>query len=153
MKIEPRIIYSSALADSLEYADPHDFRDDLDREEDCTEEETKILVLQELSLQAILAIAQSGDKEVTIGRDTYSREKLAVRLKKLCCDPRRIIALMLYAADHPDWAWVNFWKAFCPEMTNKDMAMLRKIPPSTVKYHLDNVELPSDAYEFIPENN
>ena len=59
---------------------------------------------------------------------------------------------MLYAADNPDWAWVNFWAVFCPEISVKRMARLRKINSSTVLYYLELTELPSDAYEFIPEN-
>lgn len=150
MKKRPRIIYSSELADRVDPADPYDFRADMDSREE--EQSRTVLAVTELSLQAILEIARTDTGEVTIAGETYSRQDVTRAVKKLCCDPRRIVALMLYAADHPDWAWVNFWKAFCPEMTNREMAALRKINPSTVKYHLDNVELPSDAYEFIPEN-
>lgn len=149
MKKRPRIIYSSELTDRMDCVDPYDFRDELDSRE---EEDSPVLAVRELSLQAILAVARSDRKEVSIAGETYSRQDVTRALKKLCCDPRRIVALMLYAADHPDWAWVNFWKTFCPEMTNREMAALRRINPSTVKYHLDNVELPADAYEFIPEN-
>lgn len=73
-------------------------------------------------------------------------------LEEICCNPRLIVALMLYAADHPDWAWVNFWAAFCPEMSVKEMSRIRKIRKSDVYYWLSRAELPRDAYEFIPEN-
>ena len=74
-------------------------------------------------------------------------------LEQICCDPRRIAALMLHAADNPDWAWVNFWAVFCPEMNLKQMARLRHTNISTVKYYLRRTELPSDIYDFIPENH
>ena len=116
-----------------------------------------------LSLQAILETARAVQHIQTLeklnaalintedGRVTM--RNAIMDLAELCCDPRRIIALMLYAADHPDWAWVNFWAAFCPEMSIRQMAKLRKINSSTVSYHLNQTELPSDAYEFIPENH
>ena len=117
----------------------------------------------ELSLRAILEIAKAAQNIRTLekldatlfetreGRVTMRQAVLD--LADLCCDPRRIVALMLYAADHPDWAWVNFWTVFCPEMSIKQMAKLRKINSSTVLYHLNQTELPADAYEFIPENH
>ena len=117
----------------------------------------------EVNLQAVLEIAKAVQHIQTLeklnaasintenGRETMRNAVL--ELAELCCDPRRIIALMLYAADHPDWAWVNFWAVFCPEMSIKQMAKLRKINSSTVLYHLKLTELPADAYEFIPENH
>ena len=117
----------------------------------------------ELSLQAVLEIARAVRHIRTLeklngaltntGEGRVSMRQAVLDLAELCCDPRRIIALMLYAADHPDWAWVNFWAVFCPEMRIKQMAKLRKINSSTVLYHLNQTELPSDAYEFIPENH
>ena len=87
-------------------------------------------------------------------QETQLHTRTAIRrLEDLCCDPRLIVALMLYAADHPDWAWVNFWAAFCPEITVRQMAGLRKIPVSTVRTHLANVTLPDDAYNFIPDDH
>ena len=86
-------------------------------------------------------------------QETQLHTQTAIRrLGDLCCDPRLIVALMLYAADHPDWAWVNFWAAFCPDITVRQMAGLRKIPVSTVRTHLANVTLPDDAYNFIPDD-
>ena len=117
----------------------------------------------ELSLQAVLETARAVqhirtlEKLNAVSIDTaegrVTMRTAVVDLAELCCDPRRIIALMLYAADHPDWAWVNFWAVFCPEMSIKQMAKLRKINSSTVLYHLNQTELPSDAYDFIPENH
>ena len=117
----------------------------------------------ELSLQAVLETARAVQHIRTLeklngaltntGDGRVTMRQAVLDLAELCCDPRRIIALMLYAADHPDWAWVNFWAVFCPEMSIKQMAKLRKINSSTVLYHLNQTELPADAYEFIPENH
>ena len=117
----------------------------------------------ELSLQAILETAKAVQHIRTLeklngvltntGDGRVTARQAVLDLAELCCDPRRITALMLYAADHPDWAWVNFWAVFCPEMRIKQMAKLRKINSSTVSYYLNQTELPSDAYEFIPENH
>lgn len=117
----------------------------------------------EISLKAVLEIAKAvqqirnlrelqGRKVELNGRRIGVRRSLQ-SVAQECCSPRRIIALMLHAADNPDWAWCNFWAAFCPEMTMRQMAALRKINISTVKYHLDRTQLPTDAYEFIPENH
>ena len=117
----------------------------------------------EISLLAILEIAKAAQqirnlselREKTVepdGHRIYVRRTMQ-SLTRECCSPRRIIALMLHAAENPDWAWCNFWAAFCPEMTMKQMAALRKINISTVKYHLSRTQLPADAYEFIPENH
>ena len=117
----------------------------------------------ELSLQAILETARAvqhirtleklNASSLNTGKGRVTARQAVLDLAELCCEPRRIIALMLYAADHPDWAWVNFWAVFCPEMSIKQMAKLRKINSSTVLYHLNQTELPADAYEFIPENH
>lgn len=116
----------------------------------------------ELSLQSILETAKAvqhirtleklNETLLNTGKGRVTARQAVLDLAELCCDPRRIIALMLYASDHPDWAWVNFWAVFCPEMSIKQMAKLRKINSSTVLYHLNQTELPADAYEFIPEN-
>ena len=117
----------------------------------------------EITLQAILEIAQAVQQvrtldeleQLRIQTETGQiRARRAVRmLARTYCNPRRIVALMLHAADNPDWAWVNFWAFFCPEMTLKQMASLRKISKGAVKYHLGQTELPEDAYEFVPENH
>ena len=117
----------------------------------------------ELSLRAILETAKAvqhirtleklNGTLTTTGEGRVTMRQAVLDLAELCCDPRRIVALMLYAADHPDWAWVNFWAVFCPEMSIRQMAKLRKINSSTVSYHLKQTNLPSDAYEFIPENH
>ena len=117
----------------------------------------------ELSLRAILETAKAvqhirtleklKEPALNTGKGRVTARRAVLDLAELCCEPRRIIALMLYAADHPDWAWVNFWAVFCPEMSIKQMAKLRKINSSTVSYHLNQTELPADAYEFIPENH
>ena len=117
----------------------------------------------ELSLRAVLETAKAvqhirtleklNTASINTGKRRVTIRQQAVDLAELCCDPRRIIALMLYAADNPDWAWVNFWAVFCPEMSIKQMAKLRKINSSTVLYHLNQTELPADAYDFIPENH
>lgn len=104
------------------------------------------------AVQRIRTLAELKQKKISVDGRTVSARRCIVELSHTCCNPRRIIALMLHAADNPDWAWCNFWAAFCPEMTMKQMAALRKINISTVKYHLTRTELPSDAYEFIPEN-
>ena len=115
----------------------------------------------EITLQAILELAKAvqqirsleeleGKNTVTEGCRISVRRRI-MSLAQECCTPRRIVALMLHAADNPDWAWVNFWAAFCPEMTLKQMASLRKINKSTVLYYLQKVELPADAYEFLSD--
>ena len=118
---------------------------------------------KEISLQAILEIAQAVQHVRTLDeleQLSFQTETRRIRarseikmLARTYCNPRRIVALMLHAADNPDWAWVNFWAFFCPEMTLKQMASLRKISKGMVKYHLSQTELPEDAYEFIPENH
>ena len=154
------IIYNSDLLERLEVADSHDFRDDLDH---AAEEREHVRIQPvELSLQAILEIARAvqhirdlqelEDAEIRINGKNLPLRKSVKALSRICCDPRRIVALMLHASDHPDWAWINFWTVFCPEMTRKEMAAMRKLNPSTVKYLIDKVELPEDAYEFVPEN-
>ena len=117
----------------------------------------------EITLQAILEIARAVQQVQTLDElDRLSvqtgncriRARHGIRmLERTYCHPRQIIALMLHAADNPDWAWVNFWAFFCPDMTLKQMASLRKISKGTVKFHLAQTELPEDAYEFIPENH
>ena len=72
----------------------------------------------EFTLQTILEIAQAAEhvrsldefNERTVQAGTGRvRAGRALRiLTRTCCSPRRIIALMLHAADNPDWAWVNF---------------------------------------------
>ena len=100
----------------------------------------------------IRSLRELRDHTVEV-QDQQLHTRTAVRrLEELCCDPRLIVALMLFAADHPDWAWVNFWHAFCPEMTLRQMGRERHINASTVKYWLNHVELPADAYDFIPED-
>ena len=117
----------------------------------------------EITLQAVFEIAKAAQRINSL--EELARENMQIGDRKLwlrrsvrslehiCCDPRRIAALMLHAADNPDWAWVNFWAVFCPEMTLKQMAKLRRINVSTVKYHLKRTELPSDVYDFVPENH
>ena len=117
----------------------------------------------ELSLRAILETAkavqhirtleQLNEILTNMGEGRVTIRRTVIGFAELCCDPRRIVALMLYAAEHPDWAWVNFWAAFCPEMSIREMAKMRKINPKTAAAYLKQTELPSDAYEFIPENH
>lgn len=104
------------------------------------------------AVQHIRTLEKLNGITMEIGNVRVGLRRAMPALSELCCDPRRIIALMLYAADNPDWAWVNFWAVFCPEISVKRMAKLRKINSSTVLYYLEQTELPSDAYEFIPEN-
>ena len=116
----------------------------------------------EFSMQTILEIARAAEHVQSLDEFNHLivqaepepvRASRALRmLARTCCNPRRIIALMLHAAENPDWAWVNFWAFFCPEMTIRQMASLRKISKGTVKYYLNQVELPEDAYDFIPRD-
>ena len=113
-------------------------------------------------MKAVLGIARAAQRintldelaEYTVeaGKKKISLRRAVRSLEKICCDPRRIAALMLHAADNPDWAWINFWAVFCPEMSRKEMAKRRHLNASTVKYYLRQTELPSDIYDFIPEN-
>ena len=117
----------------------------------------------EITAQAIIEIARAARwidtleelarENVQLGEKRIGLRRAVRSLEKICCDPRRIAALMLHAADNPDWAWVNFWAVFCPERNVKQMARLRHTNISTVKYYLDQAELPSDIYDFIPENH
>lgn len=154
------IIYDSDLVERLNEADGGaDFRDGLDEETAETNQRVQVV---ELSLAAVLEIAKAAQHcrtlaelnraTVRIDGQTVPLRRTLRSVEEICCDPRRIVALMLRAADNHDWAWCNFWAAFCPEMTQKQMAGLLKVNASTVKYHLDNVQLPEDAYDFIPEN-
>ena len=115
-----------------------------------------------ITLKAVLEIARAAQRIDTLdelaehiveaGQLKIGLRRAVRSLERICCDPRRIAALMLHAADNPDWAWVNFWSVFCPEMSRKEMAKLRHINIGTVKYYLRQTELPSDIYDFIPEN-
>ena len=128
---------------------------------DAAERAQERLQPVEITLQAVIEIAKAAQrinsledlarKSVQIGDRKIWLRRSVRSLEQICCDPRRIAALMLHAADNPDWAWVNFWAAFCPEMGMRQMARLRHTNISTVKYYLDQVELPSDIYDLIPE--
>ena len=122
-------------------------------EEQCVELSLQAILETAKAVQHIRTLEKLNATSINTGKGRVTARQAVLDLAELCCDPRRIIALMLYAADHPDWAWVNFWAVFCPEMRIKQMAKLRKINSSTVLYHLNQTELPSDAYEFIPENH
>ena len=112
----------------------------------------RVILEMAKAVQHIRTLEKLNESAIESGNIRVSLRRAMPALSELCCDPRRIIALMLYAADNPDWAWVNFWAVFCPEISVKRMAKLRKINSSTVLYYLEQTELPSDAYEFIPEN-
>ena len=124
--------------------------------------QSKSLAVLELRADEVIEVARAASNirsicELNRHRMTIQDRELCTRravktLEQICCDPRLIVALMLFAADHPDWAWVNFWHAFCPEMTLRQMGHERRINVSTVKYWLNHVELPADAYDFIPED-
>ena len=116
----------------------------------------------DLDLQTVIKVAAAAqhiqdledlrNHQTCIGGELHYTRRAIKPVAHLVCDPRRIIALMLYAADHPDWAWVNFWTAFCPDMSVRQMAALRGISRSTVQYYQKAASLPQDAYDFIPEN-
>ena len=125
-------------------------------------ERSKHLEVLELRADEVIEVARAASSIRSLrelrdhtqevqGKEIRTRRAMKT-LEQICCDPRLIIALMLYAADHPDWAWVNFWAAFCPDMTMRQMARLRKINVSTVRMALQNCALPRDAYEFVPED-
>ena len=122
-------------------------------EEQCVELSLQAILETAKAVQHIRTLEKLNATSLNTGKGRVTARQAVLDLAELCCDPRRIVALMLYAADHPDWAWVNFWAVFCPEMRIKQMAKLRKINSSTVLYHLNQTELPADAYEFIPENH
>lgn len=134
--------------------------DDRKNEAEQTPEQLKPV---EISLAAIIEIARAvqhidsleelSGKCIKIGEKKKGLRRSIRSLEKICCDPRRIAALMLHAADNPDWAWVNFWAAFCPEISMRQMARLRHINVSSVRFLLAHTELPSDIYDFIPENH
>lgn len=130
---------------------------------EAAESRTGALIPAEISLQAVFEVARAIHQVHTLealdrltvkaGNCRIGLRRAVRSLAQICCDPRRIAALMLHAADNPDWAWVNFWAVFCPEMTLRQMAKLRHTNVSTVKFYLSQTELPSDVYDFVRENH
>ncbi len=61
---------------------------------------------------------------------------------------RKIIALMLFAADHPDWAWINFY-TYLGRMTPPRIAELRGVSQSNVR-RLLKLTVPTEIYDRLP---
>ena len=59
---------------------------------------------------------------------------------------RKFVAALLYASDHPDWAWCYFYREF-GRMTIRQTAQLRNISQSNVKRLLD-IRVPTEIYEY-----
>ena len=57
---------------------------------------------------------------------------------------RKIIALMIFSADHPDWAWTHFYTTI-GRRTVGWIAEIRKLSQSTVR-RLLTVTVPEDKY-------
>ncbi len=61
---------------------------------------------------------------------------------------RKIIALMLFSADHPDWAWTHFYMVIGRKSTAW-IAEIRKLSQSTVR-RLLTVRVPAEIYDQLP---
>lgn len=61
---------------------------------------------------------------------------------------RKFVAALLYASDHPDWAWCYFYREF-GRMTIQKTAQLRNISPSNVKRLLE-IRVPAEIYDLLP---
>lgn len=61
---------------------------------------------------------------------------------------RKIIALMMFSADHPDWAWVHFYTEI-GRKTVGWIAITRQISQSTVR-RLLTVKVPEEIYDLLP---
>lgn len=61
---------------------------------------------------------------------------------------RKFVAALLYASDHPDWAWCYFYREF-GRMTIRQTAQLRNISQSNVKRLLD-IRVPTEIYDLLP---
>lgn len=61
---------------------------------------------------------------------------------------RKIIALMLFSADHPDWAWVHFYTEIGRKSTAW-IAKIRNLAESTVR-RLLKVKVPAEIYDQLP---
>ena len=61
---------------------------------------------------------------------------------------RKIIALMIFSADHPDWAWVHFYTEIGRKSTAW-IAEIRKLSHSTVR-RLLTVRVPAEIYDLLP---
>ena len=60
----------------------------------------------------------------------------------------KVIALMMFSADHPDWAWVHFYTAI-GRKSIAWIAEIRKLSQSTVR-RLLNVKVPAEIYDLLP---
>ena len=61
---------------------------------------------------------------------------------------RKFVAALLYASDHPDWAWCYFYREF-GRMTIRQTAQLRNISQSNVKRLLE-IRVPAELYDLLP---
>ena len=61
---------------------------------------------------------------------------------------RKIIALMIFSADHPDWAWTHFYTTI-GRRTVGWIAEIRKLSQSTVR-RLLTVTVPAEIYDLLP---
>ena len=61
---------------------------------------------------------------------------------------RKIIALMMFSADHADWAYVHFYTEI-GRKTVGWIAETRQISQSTVR-RLLNVKVPEEIYDLLP---
>lgn len=61
---------------------------------------------------------------------------------------RKIIALMIFSADHPDWAWTHFYSTI-GRKSIPWIAEIRQISQSTVRRFL-TVQVPEEIYDLLP---
>lgn len=61
---------------------------------------------------------------------------------------RKFVAALLYASDHPDWAWCYFYQMF-GNMTLQQIAQLRNISKANVKRNLE-LKVPEEIYDLLP---
>lgn len=61
---------------------------------------------------------------------------------------RKIIAALLFSADHPHWAYCYFYQMF-GNMTLQQIAQLRNISKANVKRNLE-LKVPEEIYDLLP---
>ncbi|OQA78270.1 MAG: hypothetical protein BWY31_04363 [Lentisphaerae bacterium ADurb.Bin242] len=80
------------------------------------------------------------------------RMQLLFRLAPSILDPRRIVCLCDRCADSPAYWDSNRTHYFCPDLTYREIAALKKIPSWTsVRDFIKAVEIPTDCYDNLPE--
>ena len=61
---------------------------------------------------------------------------------------QKFMAALLYASDHPHWAYCYFYQIF-GNMTLQQIAQLRNISKANVKRNLE-LKVPAEIYDLLP---